>query len=165
MKTGLLFCLGLILGGFLTYQYLESLKSNPNVETPKGLISPEEAKILSEAYDSRHALISEVIVKRPDNRSSWYALTELKAYLAYADYEAKERGYTLDGLRVYYGAYPNENEETGYTTSFFIPTGQKILSKGSTFGSVLKSTHSDIPGVYGLNKGNSGWPPFGIYPQ
>ena len=125
----------------------------------KGLISPEEAKQLNDAFTERCELISKDIVKRPDNRSSWYSIKELKAYLKYAKKQAKKNGYKMNGVRVYCGAYPTTKEGAGYSTSFIVPTAKIIDGKDGGGG------NGDIPDGDGLNKGSQGWPPNADYPQ
>ena len=71
--------------------------------------------------------------------------------------------YTLDGLRVYLGAYPSKGGETGLTTMFIVPTGVKDTSQGSMFS--IKAGSGDIPGGDGLNFGQEGDPPGANYPQ
>ena len=132
--------------------------------TPKGLITPAEAKALDKAFDSRHQLISDSIVKRPDNRSSWYSLEDMRAYLNLAEAEAKTAGYTMDGIRVYLGAHADDGNDVGYTTMFFIPTGTKNQSEGSMINMNLRKS-GDIPGGNGLNGGDDGDPPPANYPQ
>lgn len=126
---------------------------------PKGVITPDEAKVLDQAFDSRHKLISEDIVKRPDNRSSWWSLQDMKDYLEYAEAQVKELGYEMNGLRVYLGAYPDTKEGPGYTTMFMVPTAD--TSKGKDGGGLK----SDVPGADGLNGGAPGRPPSANYPQ
>ena len=46
----------------------------------RGLITPKEAKKLNDAFTERCELISKDITKRPDNRSSWYSLEDIKTY-------------------------------------------------------------------------------------
>lgn len=168
MKNVALFVIGLIIGGLAVYIFYEK-ESQPIAEDiikPNGLITPSEAKTLDQAFNSRHQLISDSIVKRPDNRSSWYALEDMRNYLNYAENQAKDLGYTMDGVRVYLGAYPNVNDQIGFTTMFFIPTGYQTTSKG---GMVLSNTTmqkgGDISGGYGLNIGSDGDPPSANYPQ
>ncbi|MFB9054726.1 hypothetical protein ACFFVB_16675 [Formosa undariae] len=132
------------------------------MEAPRGLITPDEAKELDQAYDSRHELISESILKRPDNRSTWYAIEEIEKFLDYAKNQAKDLGYTLDGIRIYEGAYPDVKDEVGYTTMFLIPTGTPNNKNASRCTSI---DGGDIPGGSGLNKGNAGTPPNSNYPQ
>ncbi|MCT4629759.1 hypothetical protein [Winogradskyella sp.] len=129
------------------------------MKSPKGLITPDEAKELNNAYSERHELISKDITKRPDNRSSWYSLEEIESFLAYAKAQAKELGYEMDGIRIYCGAYPEEKEKAGYSTSFIIPTTSDSLGKDGGGSS------SDIIGANGLNRGQGGVPPSANYPQ
>ena len=160
-KFGLL-VLGIIVGAAAMYFYC----CNETIEEflpPKGIITPEQAKVLDEAFNSRHQLISDSIVKRPDNRSSWYSLSDMRAYLDFAESEAKGLGYTMDGVRVYLGAHPDE-KEVGYTTMFFIPTGTKSLSEGSMINLSLQKS-GDVIGGSGLNGGENGIPPGANYPQ
>lgn len=126
---------------------------------PKGVITPDEAKVLDQAFDSRHKLISEDIVKRPDNRSSWWSLQDMKDYLEYAEAQVKELGYEMNGIRVYLGAYPDTKEGPGYSTMFMVPTANIPQGKDDGGGK------SDVPGANGLNDGEIGDPPFLNYPQ
>tara|TARA_R100000951_G_C2564388_1_gene156657 strand:- start:79 stop:345 length:267 start_codon:yes stop_codon:yes gene_type:complete len=85
-------------------------------------------------------------------------------YLKYAENEFKELGYTMDGVRVYLGAYPTE-AEVGYTTMFMVPTGVENISQGnSSLFNMLPPGGGDIPGG-GLNGGGPGMPPPANYPQ
>lgn len=125
----------------------------------KGLISPERAKELNDAFSTRCELISKDIVKRPDNRSSWYSLKELKAYLKHAKKQAKKNGHKMSGVRIYCGAYPTTKEGVGYSTSFIVPTAKIIDGKDGGGG------NGDIPDGDGLNLGGPGNPPGSGYPQ
>ncbi|WP_299521665.1 hypothetical protein [Winogradskyella sp.] len=129
------------------------------MSNPKGLITPKEAKALNDAYSERHELISNEITKRPDNRSVWYPLQDIKDYLAYAEAQAKDLGYKIDGIRIYCGAYPDEDGQKGYTTSFIVPTASGSLGKDGGEES------GDMPGANGLNRGGMGQPPNANYPQ
>ncbi len=129
------------------------------MSNPKGLITPAEAKKLNDAYTERHELISKNITKRPDNRSSWYSLEEIKAFIEYAEAQAKDLGYEMDGIRIYCGAYPEENGQAGYSTAFLIPTTSGSLGKDGNGSS------RDMPGGDGLNIGQQGQPPNANYPQ
>lgn len=166
MKNFFLFLLGLIIGAAAVYFYCCNNELEESIVAPKGLITPAEAKVLDRAFDSRHQLISDSIVKRPDNRSSWYSLKDMRDYLNYAENEAKGLGYTMDGIRVYLGAYPTD-KEVGYTTMFFVPTG--ILNATNSEGSMLNFSFQggsgDITGGKGLNAGDPGEPPSSNYPQ
>ncbi|TJY33914.1 hypothetical protein [Pontimicrobium aquaticum] len=125
-----------------------------------GLISPEEAKQLNDAFTERCELISKDITKRPDNRSSWYSLEDIKTYLQYAENQARELGYEMNGIRIYCGAYPTVDGEAGYSTSFIVPTAYMPDGKDGS-----NSDGSDIPDGDGLNLGQQGDPPGANYPQ
>ncbi|MFV0571821.1 MAG: hypothetical protein ACK5M1_05240 [Xanthomarina gelatinilytica] len=167
MKKFILFIFGILLGIAAYYFYLKITTDGTDVTivAPKGLITPEEAKTLDQAFNSRHALISDSIVKRPDNRSAWWSLEDMKNYLKYAENESKELGYNMDGVRVYLGAYPTE-AEVGYTTMFLVPTGVENISQGnSSLFNMLPPGGGDIPGGSGLNDSSGGNPPSAKYPQ
>ena len=125
----------------------------------KGLISPKEAKQLSDNFTPRCELISKDIVGRPDNRSSWWSLEDIKAYLEHAEKQARELGYEMNGIRVYCGAHDAQDGKPGYSTSFIVPTARIIDGKDGGGG------NGDIPDGDGLNHGNNGWPPGSGYPQ
>ena len=125
----------------------------------KGLISPKEAKQLNDAFTERCELISKNITKRPDNRSSWFSLKDIKAYLEYAEKQARENGHEMNGIRIYNGAYPITKEGVGYSTSFIVPTARIIDGKDGGGG------NGDIPDGDGLNDGDIGFPPGSNYPQ
>lgn len=134
MKNLSLFIIGLLIGALAVYFCCmnDTVPIEEELIKPNGLITPSEAKTLDQAFNTRHALISDSIVKRPDNRSSWYALEDMRNYLNYAEKQAKDLGYTMDGVRVYLGAYPDVKDQVGYTTMFFIPTGYQITSEDGT---------------------------------
>ncbi len=162
--------LGIVIGALISYFYFGSQTTDDDQKVqarpePTGLISPEEARTMDMAFNSRHQLISDSITKRPDNRSSWWALDNLRSYLDYAENEAMNQDYTMDGIRVYLAAYPNEGEEVGYTTMFFVPTGISNASKGSMFNFNYLEGSGDISTIEGFNNGGSGNPPDSNYPQ
>lgn len=126
----------------------------------KGLISPEEAKALDAQYTERYDLTSRDITKRPDNRSNWFSLDDLEAFIAHAKKQANAKNLELNGIRIYNGAYKSEDGKGGYSTVFLIPTAANSLGKdGDGEGS------ADIQGNDGLNLGQGGDPPFANYPQ
>ncbi|MBO3117465.1 hypothetical protein J4050_11945 [Winogradskyella sp. DF17] len=170
MKNFLSLIVGIIVGGALMYYFgsKDDIKEMAQEIRPNGLISPAEAKVLDQAYTIKHNIINDSLFKKStnggDNRSSWFALEDVEGYIQFAKKEAGTLGYTLDGLRVYLGSYPNSKGETGLTTVFFIPTGKQNVSDGSMF-TLPQGGGSDIPGGSGLNRGSSGQPPSNNYPQ
>ena len=167
MKNFVMLIFGIIIGAFAMYFYCSQPNAESRIAAPKGLISPDQIKALDQAYNPRHQLISDSLVKRDggDNRSSWYELNQVRNYLNYAENEAKELGYTMDGVRIYLGAHPNENGEAGYTTLFFVPTGKPNKATASLFNFSMQTGGGDIPGGGGLDFGNHGYPPRANYPQ
>ena len=127
------------------------------MSNPKGLITPEEAQALNDAYTARCELVSRDITKRPDNRSSWYSLQDIRDYLDYAEAQAKDLGYVMDGIRIYCGAYPDDDEQAGYSTSFIVPTASNEEEDDG-------ESHDIVEGS-GLNRGGMGHPPGANYPQ
>jgi hypothetical protein len=88
MKNLLLLIFGIIIGAAAMYFYCcEDIEEG--IVAPNGIITPEEARTLDQAFNSRHQLISDSIVKRPDNRSSWYSLVDMRNYLDYAEKQTK----------------------------------------------------------------------------
>ena len=167
MKNFVIFLIGALLGAILVYFIFYKSSSMDMVDSPKGLITPAEAKVLDQAFNSRHQLISTSIVGRPDNRSSWYSLNDVRTYLNIAEKQATSLGYTMNGVRIYLGAHQNVGTEVGYTTMFFIPTGYKTTAEGSMnlLNFMPVSGNGDIPGGDGLNGGTDGMPPSSNYPQ
>lgn len=164
MKKLLLLIVGVVIGIAAAYYYLSSNQNLEEMTKPKGLITPSEIKTLDQAYNSRHTLISDSLIDRPDNRSSWYSIEEIESYIAYAKEQADSLGYTLDGLRLYAGAYPDTKEGPGLMTMFFVPTGSKNVSEGSMLPT-LQGGGNDIGDADGLNRGSKGDPPSANYPQ
>ncbi len=171
-KLGLLI-LGIILGALAMYFYcnndkMEMTSESPTTIAPKGIITSKQATTLDQAYNVKHRIINDSLFKKStdggDNRSSWWSIEDIQNYINHAENQAGELGYTLDGLRVYLGAYPDAKGETGLTTMFFIPTGSKNISQGSMI-SIPQGGGGDIPGGSGLNKGHVGDPPGSNYPQ
>ncbi|MEY8848628.1 hypothetical protein AB9K26_07420 [Psychroserpens sp. XS_ASV72] len=168
MKKLVLLILGFILGALAMYFYCQ--KETP-IEMlpppPKGMITPAEATVLDKAYNERYQLISDSIVTRKggDNRSSWYALEDVQDFLQIAQSQAKDLGYTMNGVRIYLGAKPTDSQGAGYTTVFMMPTGYLNTSEGNMFNFMFQGGKNDIPGGNGLDNGEDGDPPGANYPQ
>ena len=167
MKQLLILFVGIVIGAGAMYLYCCQAKFDLNPTAPHGLITSEQAKKLDEAYNPRYRLISDSLVKRPggDNRSSWFALKEVRKYLDYAENEAKELGYTMNGVRIYPGAHPDQNGQSGYTTFFLVPTGHSHKSVATMLNMSLLNDRMDIPGGGSLNHGGQGDPPGANYLQ
>ncbi|WP_053977643.1 hypothetical protein [Mangrovimonas xylaniphaga] len=176
MKKILLLVVGFVLGALATYLYCcksEVGTAEPVIEkiaAPKGVITPSQAKVLDRAFDLRHKLINDSLVKQGDNRSSWYSLSGLRDYLDYAEHQAAGLGYSMNGIRIYLGAEPDSNGEAGLTTMFLIPTGIRgtaslETSEASMFSFNFVETTSDIEDADGFDGAKPGDPPTANYPQ
>ncbi|MBG7631246.1 MAG: hypothetical protein IZT56_12555 [Bacteroidetes bacterium] len=138
------------------------------------LITPQRAKDLNKHFvDTRSTALDEIVEKesgKPNEKdaiSSWFSLDELKEYIAFVEAEGKLKNITINGLRVYFGAYSkNENkpEKKNLSTVFFVPTQSKkgSMQKDSLGGG---DGGSDIEDIDGLNTGGLGFPPSAEYPQ
>ncbi|MEH6407585.1 MAG: hypothetical protein V7767_09905 [Leeuwenhoekiella sp.] len=139
-----------------------------DVKPPSGVISPAEAKILDETYTRTRVRVMDSIAGKADNRSSWWSIEDMRNYLDYAEEQAKIKGYTLNGIRIYQGAYPQNykiKEDAGYSTVFLVPTGENINVQEGNFLFFPPSNPQDIAGVSPLNVGHKGNPPSASYSQ
>lgn len=130
-------------------------------------ITPEEAKELNQNFvKTRTKVIDEAIGKK-DAISSWFSLEDLKEYIAYVESDGKAKGITVDGLRIYFGAYAkndNNPNKSNLSTVFFVPTeAKKNTLESNGVNSLAKS--SDIESINALNDGQTGNPPSAVYPQ
>ena len=163
--------LGIIIGAAAMYFYFHNDKNVDGMSdtpTPKGIITPKEIKVLTEAYNTRYDSINNTVfrgVQGGDNRSSWYSLEDLRNFLTLAEKQAGELGYTMDGVRIYPGAFPAIAERPGYSTFLFVPTGYLTKSEGSMATMKQGGGNGDIPGGNGLDMGGEGSPPGANYPQ
>ena len=132
---------------------------------PSGVISPERAAVLNDEWTKTRVSAINKARTEPDNRSDWWSLEDMRNYLDYAENQANELGYEMDGVRVYYAAYPenDESEHAGQATMFIVPTGN--VSDNAKNGNMLRAGNGDIPGSDPLNDSNNGYPPEANYPQ
>ena len=140
---------------------------------PKGLISPTEAKELNQKFiKTRSKDLNRIVKKESGNPkkkdaiSSWFSLEELENYIAYVKEEATKKKITVNGLRIYFGAYSNtikKQDKKDLSTVFFAPTTAKpaTLQKSS---SLEVESSSDIEDIDALNGGTVGDPPSKEYP-
>jgi hypothetical protein len=137
--------------------YIDEPKKNGE---PKNTITVKEASVLATNFNTRHEAMSELIGK-PDNRSSWYSLSEIKEYIAYIENEGATKGLDVDGVRIYFGAY---NEDRGnYSTLVFVPT-IRAKTTDNNKGEVkrfmaVEEMSEDTEKINPLNFGNGGRPP------
>ena len=165
--------LGVVIGALGYHFYNANLDSDKTelktaaIIKPKGVITVAEAKVLDANWTNTRKAVVDSVAGKPDNRSSWYSLDDMRNYLDYAEHKADSMGYDMDGVRLYLGVYSDSEpkDKAGYTTMFIAPTGVKSLSKSSS--SIINTTVSskDIQGLDPLNDGTDGIPPSANYPQ
>jgi len=174
MKKLALLVLGFGFGFIVCTQFFcktEVVIDDETVEDPKppsGYIEPGDMKLLSDGYNTRHAIINKAL-GITDNRSSWYSLNDMRQFLDYAEFRASNTNYPMDGVRIYMGA--NDGGQ-GLATLFLVPTSSAIKtnsvkSKGSVFNLNFSAQTGggDIPGIGGLDYGGEGDPPGQGYPN
>lgn len=137
-------------------------------------ISPEEAKELNQNFVKTRGKALDKIVEKEEGHphlkdavSSWFSLEELKEYIAYVEAQGKEKNITINGLRIYFGAYAKNDKQSnkkGLSTVFLVPT-KPIVGSMQKDGVEDGDGGSDIEAIDGLNDGGLGDPPFAGYPQ
>ena len=87
---------------------------------PTQLISLEKARELNKNYNDTRAALHQQKLGKEDANAVWYSLQELENYIAYIKKQGVEKGYDVDGIRLYMGVYPSTDEasKAGYTTLF-----------------------------------------------
>ncbi len=89
-------------------------------------ISPVTATQLCDNYDTKYVELCKLI-KKDDNRSCLFSLTELKNYIDYLEKSSSN----IDGIRIYLGSYKNNKGpqkaiSNDLTTMFLAPTSNGI---------------------------------------
>jgi len=139
-----------------------------------GLIKPQEAKELNQNFIKTRSKELDKIVERETGKpkekdaiSTWFSIDEIKEYIAFVESEGKLKNITVNGLRIYFGAYSKNEKKASkkaLSTVFLVPT-QPIagsMQKDSLGGG---DGGSDIEDIDGLNTGGLGFPPSAEYPQ
>lgn len=138
------------------------------------LITSQEAKDLNKRFvKTRSKALNKIVevetgkIKDKDAISSWFSLDDLKEYIAYVEAEGASKNITINGLRVYFGAYSKHDkkqDKKALSTMFFVPTQPKVgsMQKDSLGGG---DGGSDVEDIDGMNEGQTGYPPSAEYPQ
>ncbi|MBB4803803.1 hypothetical protein HNP37_003883 [Flavobacterium nitrogenifigens] len=132
---------------------------------PSQLITKEFAKQLNVNYNNRRASLTAKKAQKEDANAIWYSLEELENYIHYIKTNGAKDGYNVDGIRFYFGVYPEDEkhgEKAGLTTLFLVPTGKKIeqnTAKIQSFALTQEPLSSDIQSLEPMNYGNIGRPP------
>ena len=153
-----------ILSLFAVSTFISCTEQGNSSKPPEGVISIEEAKILDRTFTKTRANVINEAIGMPDSRSSWWSIEDLEQYISYAKSLANEKGYLVNGLRVYYGAYPKDHHDqsvAGYSTLFIVPTGVKAVSNEASminFNAFLQTDEDDLD-IPPLNMGHTRKPP------
>ncbi|WP_343698062.1 hypothetical protein [Flavobacterium sp.] len=142
-----------------------------NPPKPTQLITKEFAKQLNANYNKKKGttLTTAKGVKKEDANAVWYSLEALESYIHYIKTNGAQEGYNVDGIRFYFGVYPDDEkhgEKAGLTTLFLVPTGKKIednTAKVQSFALVAEPASVDIQSLDPMNYGNIGRPPSLVY--
>ncbi|WP_406843516.1 hypothetical protein [Flavobacterium soyae] len=137
---------------------------------PSQLITKEFAKQLNVNYNNKKAAsLTGKAAKKEDANAIWYSLEALESYIHYIKTNGAKDGYNVDGIRFYFGVYPDDEQhgdKAGLTTLFLVPTGKKVennTAKVQSFAMVQESAPADIQTLEPMNYGNIGRPPSLIY--
>jgi hypothetical protein len=126
------------------------------------LISPEQASELNACYKKKQTNGFGAENDGNLSCSSWYSLEDLEGYINYVKQQALEKKVTVDGIRFYFGVYPDSTEDeskAGQNTLFMCPT--KAGSESSKEDGECIS--EDITEISAMNYGSTGIPPKNDY--
>lgn len=119
------------------------------------LITNEKATELNECYIAKQ---NEGFGAENDSNfacSSWYSLEDLEGYINYVKEQALEKKINVDGIRFYFGVYPDSEKDkskAGQNTLFMCPTTPSITN-----------CSKDVTGISAMNMGDQGNPPQNEY--
>ncbi|MDQ6472767.1 hypothetical protein RB619_19175 [Flavobacterium sp. LHD-80] len=134
-------------------------------ERPTQLITKKFAKELHTNFMKYRASIIAKYIKKEDANAVWFSVEELENYIHYIKSKGEKTGYNVNGIRIYFGVYPEEKkyaEKAGLMTVFLTATGKKIKTPKTgeiqTFA-LLSDENSDISSIEPMNYGSIGRPP------
>lgn len=134
---------------------------------PSQLITKEFARQLNVNYNNKRASLSAKREQKEDANAIWYSLEELENYIHYIKTNGAKEGYNVDGIRFYFGVYPDDEkhgEKAGLTTLFLVPTGKKAKDNSQIQGfAMMQEASVDIQSLEPMNYGNIGRPPSLLY--
>lgn len=157
-------------GLFCLTFFLQSCSEDRVYENPTQLITNDLALQLNSNYNTNMLQSKAVDSSREDANAVWYSVEELERYINYVKTEGINKGYTVDGIRLYLGKYPNDpklGEKAGMTTVFLSPTGTKNDTQKAgmlNVSTAQEENHYDITDLSPMNYGSMGNPPKMTYP-
>lgn len=112
---------------------------------PSKCVTVEEARILQENWDVTRKPIIDEGLGYTDATEVFYSVEELEEYLNYVKELSNEQEIFNPGIRIYFGAY--NNEESNKATVFLAPTLENDKNSENNYS------------IDPLNSGQNGWPP------
>lgn len=128
---------------------------------PQQTITYEQANALEEDYITTRYDILKDTLKIEDTRDFWFSIDTLKKYIAYVEHEAKGKGLSNLGVRIYYGSYPKNSNypNAGYSTVFIAPTARGAASPVKSSFAPMQEEDENIDDIMPLNYAGGGIPP------
>ena len=162
MENAIAVIIGIAIGALSMYLFRPS-KGHPDFEKlkPKGAKPSSDGQKLNDLWTAKRKAANDKAAGKVDNRSAWWSVEDIQNYIAFAENQVGQMGYTMDGIRIFLGVYPGNsaNDRDDYTTMFMAPTGKK---GGSTTQAGAQSP--TIEGADVLNDSPTGHPPGSGYP-
>lgn len=137
---------------------------------PSQLITKKFGKELHSNFMKYRASIIAKYIKKEDANAVWFSVEELENYIHYIKSKGEKTGYKVNGIRFYFGVYPEGKkhaEKAGLMTIFLTATGKKIrkVTKSSVqpLAMVHEDENADISSIEPMNYGSMGRPPSLLY--
>lgn len=130
------------------------------LDAPQQSISYDYANTLEEEFKRTRSLVIDSSLGYEDTREFWFSLDTLKNYFNYVEQQAKEQKITDLGIRIYFAAYPNDNQsaDPGFSTVVLVPTtrNENLIKRGFF---PIDPEDANIETIEALNFGHGGKPP------
>ena len=114
-------------------------------------ITSKEAKELNQNFIKTRSKALDKIVenetgkpKKKDAISSWFSIEELQTFINNVEAEGKEKKITVDGVRIYFGAY-SKNDADAHSTTNEARRVSKINPRGFGCNWCYYSTKKNCP--------------------
>jgi hypothetical protein len=136
-------------------------------KTPKDkLISSEQATALNDNFKAKQKSMYSTENNSNFSCSSWYSLEDLEGYINYVKEQALAQKINVDGIRFYFGVYPENTEDktkAGQNTLFMCPTKKSVSIAEGRSSEEEGSDSKDITTISAMNYGSTGNPPKNDY--
>jgi hypothetical protein len=134
-------------------------------ERPTQLITKKFGQELHSNFMRYRASIIARYIKKEDSNAVWFSIEELENYIHYIKTKGEKTGYTVNGIRFYFGVYPEDKkyeDKAGLMTLFLTATGKRKrinTADVQTFALVREKEDADITTIEPMNYGSIGRPP------